>query len=117
MEFIKVEVVFYAAIIAAACFATLFRLWRDNNTYTIRVTVGRCFSSGVLAFGIIGSWIGSRGVIVSDSGGPWFFVAVSAIIGTYSSEIHDRIVTGFTWILAYILKRLGIVVNKDEPKA
>ncbi|QDV26350.1 hypothetical protein [Aureliella helgolandensis] len=110
MEFDKTEAIFYGIIGAAGSIGGLIRLWRDNERLDIRGSLGRILSSGILAFGAIGCWIGRA---PSDTiTGPVFYVAVATLIGYMGKELQDKILAK---LVTYALKRAGLIDEAKEP--
>lgn len=107
MRFQIEEVIFYAVVLCGGSCGGLIRLWRDGEHLDLRRACGRCFSSGLLGFGVVGLWIGRT---AGDVSGPFYFVAVAALIGYMSSELQDKILSK---LISSALRRAGLV--GDEP--
>lgn len=88
MDFQKVEVVFYAAVSMFGIIGGVIRLCRDNISYGLAGNIGRCLSSGLVAFGAVGIWIGPD---TSSLVGPFYYLATAALIGYTSPDIQEKI--------------------------
>lgn len=105
MEFKAAEVIFYTAIFIGGVIGGLCRHWRDyrgpRNVYR---SIGRILSSGLLAFGIVGIWVGDDS---SSINGPFYFVSAAALIGYLCPSDQDE-----------LLKRImqTFYGGKDKPK-
>ena len=110
MEFKPEEAVFFGAVAATGIVGGFIRLWRDGRSYGIAGNLGRCLSSGVIAFGAIGYWIGDD---TSDASGPYYYLAIAALIGYLSSDVQEKILNN---VLNSWLKRAGLDDSGNREK-
>lgn len=108
MDFQKVEIVFYSAVSLLGIVGGVIRLCRDNISYGIVGNLGRCLSSGLVAFGVIGIWIGND---TSSLSSPFYYLAASALIGFSSSDIQEKI---FNRAISVLQKKFGLTDSKGE---
>lgn len=107
MDFQKVEIVFYSAVSLLGIVGGVIRLCRDNVNYGVVGNLGRCLSSGLVSFGVVGIWIGpNTGSLIS----PFYYLAVSALVGYVSPDIQERVINR---LIEEILKRVGLA---DQTK-
>jgi hypothetical protein len=108
VDFQKVEIVFYSAVSLLGIVGGVIRLCRDNISYGIVGNLGRCLSSGLVAFGVIGIWIGND---TSSLSSPFYYLAASALIGFSSSDIQEKI---FNRAISVLQKKFGLTDSKGE---
>ena len=108
MDFQKVEIVFYSAVSLLGIVGGVVRLCRDNISYGLVGNLGRCLSSGLVAFGAVGIWIGPD---TSSLASPFYYLAASALIGFSSSDIQEKI---FNRSISVLQKKFGLNDNKGE---
>jgi hypothetical protein len=108
VDFQKVEIVFYSAVSLLGIVGGVVRLCRDNISYGIVGNLGRCLSSGLVAFGVVGIWIGND---TSSLSSPFYYLAASALIGFSSSDIQEKI---FNRSISVLQKKFGLNDNKGE---
>lgn len=109
MDFQKVEVVFYAAVSMFGIVGGVVRLCRDNISYGIAGNLGRCLSSGLVSFGVVGIWIGND---TSSLSSPFYYLAASALIGYTSPDIQEKI---FNRAISAIQEKFGLS-NRNESE-
>lgn len=108
MDFQKVEIVFYSAVSLLGIVGGVIRLCRDNVNYGVVGNLGRCLSSGLVSFGVVGIWIGpNTGSLVS----PFYYLAAAALIGFSSSDIQEKI---FNRVIGVLQKKFGLTDSKGE---
>jgi hypothetical protein len=106
VDFQKVEIVFYSAVSLLGIVGGVVRLCRDNVNYGVVGNLGRCLSSGLVAFGVVGIWIGPN---TSSLVSPFYYLAVSALVGYVSPDIQERVINR---LIEEILKRVGLAEQK-----
>jgi hypothetical protein len=90
VEFTSTESIFFATLFVLAGIACLARLISGNEHIGYRVVCGRCLSSGFLAVGVVGIWLGRN----TDPGSvsPVYWVAVAIFVGLFTKDMQDRII-------------------------
>jgi len=104
------EAIFYAAMFLAGTVGGIVRYWRDGNRRSRRRVVGGCLSGGVLAFGAVGFWVGDDPGSIA---GPFYYLAIAALIGFLSEELQTQLLDKASRKIADILK-LGNEDDADE---
>lgn len=103
---------FYVAVFAVASLATLARAASQGGSINWRNVVGKSFSSGFIAFGIVAFLVSSSGV---DNDGHthshWYFLGVSALVGLLAKE-QDAIVKT---VISKAL-RIGRILSDEKEK-
>jgi hypothetical protein len=108
VDFSKAEVVFFIAISLSGVIGGVIRLCTDNVNYGLVGNVGRCLSSGLVSFGIIGVWIGHDSSGVS---GPFYYLAASALIGYVGHDLQEKI---FNRAIGMLLSKFGLTEVKKK---
>ena len=103
VAFSTIEIQFYGACFVLATASCLFRIWSDGEAIPSRVIIGRCFSSGILGFGVVGLWLGRDSNSVGN--GSFYFLAIAAIVGLLRREIQDQLLGNVFQMLA---KKFGL---------
>ena len=106
MVFTSTEIIFYTVVSIFGVVGGIIRHLRDGSTDNWVRNVGRCLSSWVVSFGIIGLWIGDDPSSVTS---PFYFLAVSALVGYVAPDVQERIVNR---LIEEILKRVGLAEQK-----
>lgn len=106
MAFTETEIIFYAVVSVFGVVGGIIRHMRDGGSDNWIRNVGRCLSSWVVSFGIIGLWIGDDPSSVTS---PFYFLAVSALVGYVAPDVQERIVNR---LIEEILKRVGLAEQK-----
>lgn len=109
MEFVKTEIIFYATITLFGLLGGISRHLRDRLVCGWAGIFGRCLSSGLVTFGVVGVWIGDNpNIIVS----PIYYLALSVLVGyaTYESpgDLISRLLS---------LKGVSIRARSDDKKS
>ena len=107
MVFTSTEVIFYIVVSVFGVLGGVIRHWRDGGSDNRVRSLGRCLSSWVVAFGTVGLWIGNAPDSVIS---PFYYLAVSALVGYVSPDIQERVINR---LIEEILKRVGLA---DQTK-
>lgn len=110
VDFQKIEVIFYAAVSLFGVIGGVVRLCRDNVSYGLAGNIGRCLSSGLVAFGAVGIWIGPD---TSSLVGPFYYLATAALIGYTSPDIQEKI---FNRAINAIQEKFGLSTRNESEQ-
>ncbi len=106
MVFTSTEVIFYLVVSVFGVLGGVIRHWRDGGSNNRIRAVGRCLSSWVVAFGVVGLWIGNDPSSVIS---PFYYLAVSTLVGYVSPDIQERIINR---LIEELLRRVGLTEQK-----
>lgn len=106
MVFTSTEIIFYTCVSVFGVVGGIIRYWRDGGGDNRVRGIGRCLSSWVVAFGVIGLWIGNAPDSVVS---PFYYLAVSTLVGYVSPDIQERIINR---LIEEILRRVGLTEKK-----
>lgn len=106
MVFTSTEIIFYVAVSLFGVLGGVIRYWRDGDCDNRIRAIGRCLSSWVVAFGVVGLWIGNAPDSVVS---PFYYLAVSTLVGYVSPDIQERIINR---LIEEILRRVGLTEKK-----
>jgi len=106
VDFQKTEIIFYVFVSIAGLVGGIVRLCRDNISYGVVGNIGRCLSAGLVAFGVVGIWIGPD---TSSLTGPFYYLAAAALIGFSGSDIQDKI---FNRAVSKLQEKFGLTDKK-----
>ena len=106
MVFTQTEIVFYAVVSVFGVIGGVIRHWRDGDPSNRIRAIGRCLSSWVVAFGVVGLWIGNTPDSVIS---PFYYLAVSTLVGYVTPDIHEQLVG---WLIGEIKRRVFGVNEK-----
>lgn len=84
MVFNAYETAFWFTVFIVASAASLARSVADGSRDRGWTLFCRSVSSGAIAFGVIGCWVGRTGV--PDSSSPVYYVAVAALLGALQKD-------------------------------
>jgi len=110
VDFQKTEIIFYVFVSIAGLVGGIVRLCRDNISYGVVGNIGRCLSAGLVAFGVVGIWIGPD---TSSLTGPFYYLAAAALIGFSGSDIQDKI---FNRAVSKLQEKFGLIDRKDDQQ-
>ncbi len=105
--FTQTEIVFYIVVSVFGILGGVIRHWRDGGSDNRVRSLGRCLSSWVVAFGVVGLWIGDDPSSVIS---PFYYLAVAALVGYMSPDVQEKIINR---LFEEILKRVGLA---DQTK-
>lgn len=106
MAFTSTEIIFYACVSVFGVVGGVIRHWRDGGGDSRVRSIGRCLSSWVVAFGVVGLWIGNDPSSVIS---PFYYLAVSTLVGYVSPDIQERIINR---LIEELLRRVGLTEQK-----
>ncbi len=106
MVFTSTEIIFYACVSVFGVVGGVIRHWRDGGGDSRVRSIGRCLSSWVVAFGVVGLWIGNDPSSVIS---PFYYLAVSTLVGYVSPDIQERIINR---LIEELLRRVGLTEQK-----
>lgn len=106
MVFTSTEIIFYCAVSAFGIVGGIIRQLRDGGGDNRVRSIGRCLSSWVVAFGVIGLWVGSTPDSVVS---PFYYLAVSTLVGYVSPDIQERIINR---LIEELLRRVRLTEQK-----
>jgi hypothetical protein len=104
--FTSTEIIFYACVSVFGVVGGVIRHWRDGGGDSRVRSIGRCLSSWVVAFGVVGLWIGNDPSSVIS---PFYYLAVSTLVGYVSPDIQERIINR---LIEELLRRVGLTEQK-----
>ena len=100
MVFTSTEIIFYACVSVFGVVGGVIRHWRDGGGDSRVRSIGRCLSSWVVAFGVVGLWIGNDPSSVVS---PFYYLAVSTVVGYMSPDVQEKLLNrAFEKILHYV---------------
>ena len=108
MVFTSTEIIFYTVVSIFGVVGGIIRHLRDGSTDNWVRNVGRCLSSWVVSFGIIGLWIGDDATGITS---PFYFLAVSTLVGYVAPDIQEKIISR---LIAEIQRRAGLPEEKAD---
>lgn len=108
MVFTSNEIIFYTVVSIFGVVGGIIRHLRDGSTDNWVRIVGRCLSSWVVSFGIVGLWIGDDATGFTS---PFYFLAVSTLVGYVAPDIQEKIINR---LIAEIQRRAGLAEEKAD---
>ena len=102
------EVVFYALVWLAAFIGALARTIRDRAFRNIGHLFATGFTAGLFSFGVVAFLLDNHS---GDSLNPWYYIAVSALIGLAGKE-QDY----YLRMMIQKIFNMGQILFKDLPK-